>query len=119
MLAGLYKSVHPSIPDGRTWTKLGDHGEHGKDGKHQTDDLKHSIYDSKHTFCDSKHSICQVDDLKTHSFAAFTLTIEKNHTRKEKMILGRLKMVNHEAKCGFTKWLTEILNAKMLNGFFL
>ena len=82
---------------------MGEHGkhrEHGKDGKPQPDDIKHSIYDSKHTFCDSEHSICQTDDLKTHYFAAFTLTIEKNHTRKEKMILGRLKMVNHEAKCG-------------------
>ena len=38
---------------------LGEHGEHGKDGKYQSDDLKHSICDSKHSFCqpsDSKHS---------------------------------------------------------------
>ena len=53
------------IPDGRTWRKLGDHGEygeHGKDGKHQPDDLEHSIYDSKHFIRqphDSKHSILQ------------------------------------------------------------
>ena len=56
------------IPDGRTWSKLGEHeehgghrehGEHGKDGKHQPDDMKHSISESKHSYCqpnDSKHS---------------------------------------------------------------
>ena len=53
MLAGLYKLVNPSIPDGRTWTKLGEHGEHGKDGKHQPADLKYSIYDSKHSVTQS------------------------------------------------------------------
>ena len=53
------------IPDGRTWSKLveheehgghREHGEHGKDGKHQPDDIKHSFYYSKHSICDSKHS---------------------------------------------------------------
>ena len=39
----LHKLFHPTIPDGRTWSKLGENGEHGK---HQPDDLKHSIYDS-------------------------------------------------------------------------
>ena len=48
--AGLHKLFHLAIPDGRTWSKLGQHGEHGKDGKHQPQDLKHSIYDSKHSF---------------------------------------------------------------------
>ena len=44
--------------------KLGKHevqrerGEHGKDGKHQPDDLKHSIYDSKLSNWDSKPSFC-------------------------------------------------------------
>ena len=33
------------IPDGRTWSKL---REHGKDGKHQPVDFKHSFYYSKH-----------------------------------------------------------------------
>ena len=42
--AGLHELFHPAIPDGRTWSKLGEHGEHGKDGKHQPDDLKQSIY---------------------------------------------------------------------------
>ena len=63
--------IAPSChPDGRTWSKLGEHGEHGeygkhgKDGKHQPDDLKQSIYYSKHPICDSKHSICQQDDSK-------------------------------------------------------
>ena len=44
-----------------------EHGEHRKDGKHQSDDLKHSIYDSKrpvydikHSIWDSKHSILQL-----------------------------------------------------------
>ena len=42
--SGLYKLFHPVIPDGRTWSRLGEHwvhrvhGEHGKDGKHQPDD---------------------------------------------------------------------------------
>ena len=62
METGLYKLLHPAIPDGRTWSKLGEHeeqrerGEHGKDGKHQPDDIKHSFYYSKHSICDSKHS---------------------------------------------------------------
>ena len=70
---------HPAIPDGRTWSRLGEHGEHGengKDGKHQPDNLKHSFYYSKHSICDSKHSICQQDDL-------------------ENLILGQLKMGEH------------------------
>ena len=40
---GLQKLFHPAIPDGRTWSKFGEHGqhgEHGKDGKHQPDDSK-------------------------------------------------------------------------------
>ena len=45
--AGLYKSLHLAIPDGRAWSKLGEHGEHGehgKNGKHQPDYVKkHSI----------------------------------------------------------------------------
>ena len=56
--AGLYKLLHPAIPDGRTWSELGghgdreecgEHGEQGKDGKHQPDDLKHPNPDSKHS----------------------------------------------------------------------
>ena len=39
-LPGLQKLLHPAIPDGRTWSKFGEHGEHGKDGKHQPDDSK-------------------------------------------------------------------------------
>ena len=41
--------LHPAIPDGRTWIKLGEHeeqrerGEHGNDEKHQLDDLIPSI----------------------------------------------------------------------------
>ena len=62
------------IPDGRTWSKLGEHeehgghrehGEHGKDGKHQPDDLKHSTNNSKHFICDSKHLFWQSDDSNT------------------------------------------------------
>ena len=34
LLTGLYRLLHPAIPDGRTWSKLGGQGEHGKDGKH-------------------------------------------------------------------------------------
>ena len=36
-VSGLQKLLHPAIPDGRTWSKF---GEHGKDGKHQPDDSK-------------------------------------------------------------------------------
>ena len=59
---------YPAISDGRTWSKLGEQGEHGKDGKHRSDDLKNSIYDSKHSICDSNHSICRPDDLKHSLF---------------------------------------------------
>ena len=41
-MAGLYKLFHPAILDGRTWSKLGghgEHGEHGEHGKHQPDNL--------------------------------------------------------------------------------
>ena len=57
------------IPDGRTWSKLGEHeehgghrehGEHGKDGKHQLDNLKESIFDSKHSFWKPKHFILRI-----------------------------------------------------------
>ena len=51
----------------RTWSKLGEHGEHGlhrKDEKHQPDELKHSNYDSKHSICDSKHFFWQPDNSK-------------------------------------------------------
>ena len=30
-MPGLYKLFHPAIPDGRTWSKF---GEHGQDGEH-------------------------------------------------------------------------------------
>ena len=44
----LYKLCYPAILDGRTKSKLGEHGdheEHGRYGKHQPDDRKHSICD--------------------------------------------------------------------------
>ena len=51
---GLYKLCHPSILDGRTWSKLGEHGEY------QPGDQKHSIHESKQPGDskpgDSKHS---------------------------------------------------------------
>ena len=31
LMPGLYKMFHPAIPDRRTWSKL---GEHGQDGEH-------------------------------------------------------------------------------------
>ena len=60
-MSGLQKLFYPAIPDGRTWSNFGEHGEqrerreHGKDGKHQQDGLKDSIFDSKYSNCDSKH----------------------------------------------------------------
>ena len=44
----LYKLCYPAILDGRTKSKLGEHGDHkehedGRYGKHQPDDRKHSI----------------------------------------------------------------------------
>ena len=30
-----------SCPDRRSWSKFGEHGENGKDGKHQPDDLNY------------------------------------------------------------------------------
>ena len=62
--------LYPAIPDGRTWSNFGEHGEqrergeHGKDGKHQQDGLKDSIFDSKYSNCDSKHFFWQSDDSK-------------------------------------------------------
>ena len=42
----------PAIPQGRTWSKLGEHGdgehrEYGNGGKHQPDGLKHSFFVTK------------------------------------------------------------------------
>ena len=56
--SGFHKLFHPVIPNGRTWSKLGEYGEYGEHGAHgkykknQTDDLKQSVYirDSKHLF---------------------------------------------------------------------
>ena len=46
---GLHKLWIPAILDYQTWSlENNEIGEHGKDGKHQPDDLKHSISDSKH-----------------------------------------------------------------------
>ena len=69
-------------------------GEHGKDGKHQPQDLKHSIYDSKHSFChpdDSKHSILR------HMWRRSEKLLLR---RCENMIPVQLKMGEHQAICG-------------------
>ena len=31
--AGLYKLLHPAIPDGRAWSNMGEHREPGEHGK--------------------------------------------------------------------------------------
>ena len=96
--------LYPAIPDGRTWSKLGKHGEqrergeHGKDGKHQPDGLKDSIFDSKYSNCDSKHFFWQSDDSK--HFTLRLLTVEKIITYAQGDITpGFLKMGEHQAKC--------------------
>ena len=40
-------SILPSQMGERTWSNLGEHGEHGREEKYQPNDIKHSIYDSK------------------------------------------------------------------------
>ena len=68
---------HPVIPNAMQWGLMqfsfGGHGEHGKDGKPQPNDLKHLIYDPKHSLYDSKHSICQPDDY----FTAYKARVER------------------------------------------
>ena len=84
-------SCHPARENmeqlGRTWSKLGEHeehgghrehGEHGKVGKHQPDDLKQLIPDSKHSIFESKHSYCQPKDSK-HSSLQYLWRRLKNH----------------------------------------
>ena len=93
---------HPAIPDGKTWSELGEHGEHGehgKDGKYQRDDLKHYICDSKHSICDSNHSICQPDD-SHHSILRYLWRRLKisQHVRLKNMILCQFKIGEHQAK---------------------
>ena len=61
-------------------------GKHGKDGKHQPDDIKHFINDSKHYIHDSKYSICQEDGSKT----IFTL----------RHLWRRLNMGEHDPESG-------------------
>ena len=59
--------------------KFGEHEQHGKDGKHQPDDLKrnfyseHSIYESKHSIYHSKHQMTQ-----NTIFMAYMVTVEKS-----------------------------------------
>ena len=71
MNSGLYKLLHPIIPNERIWSKLGEHGEHresrehGKSGKHQPEYSKHSIYVYIQNICDLKHSFWQSDDSNT------------------------------------------------------
>ena len=43
LVTGLQQLWNTAIPGGKTWSKFGEHREHGKDGKHHPDDLKHSI----------------------------------------------------------------------------
>ena len=57
-------------------SQMEEHGEHGKDGKHQPCGLKNSFYDSKHCIGDSKHSICQPN---VSYFTAFMVMVKKNH----------------------------------------
>ena len=65
-MPGLHKLWNPAILDGRTWSKLGDHGEqrdrgeHGKDGKHQSDDTLLFIRDTNTLFVID--FFCQSDD---------------------------------------------------------
>ena len=66
------------IPDGRTWSKLGEHEEHGGHREHQPDDLKNLIHVSKHTISESKHSYCQPNDSK-HSSLQHLWRQLKNH----------------------------------------
>ena len=40
----------PSMPDRRTYNKLGEHGEHEKDAADQPDDLKHSFMTQNNLF---------------------------------------------------------------------
>ena len=105
---GLYKLCH--LP-----SRMGEHGEHwehGQDGKHQFDNLKHSIYDSKHSIRGSKHSFLSTRWLKTLSFTAFLATTEKSpHMRLENMILGQLRMGEHEVKC--RALTTQLINAML------
>ena len=70
---GLQKLWNPAIVD---WRLLRKFRGHGKEGKHQPDELKHSIYDSKSCIRDSKHSTRL---LKTLFFIAFIATVEKSY----------------------------------------
>ena len=64
--------VHPAILNGKTWSKLGEHGEQGEHG----DDLKHSTYDSKHSICHSStRFINQISELSSFCMIRITLRI--------------------------------------------
>ena len=59
----------------------GEYEEHGKDVKHQPDDLKHSTNNSKHFICDSKHLFWQSDDSNT-LYYSFYGDSRINHYRR-------------------------------------
>ena len=41
-LSGLYKLCHPAIPDGKTWSKLGEYG-HGQHGEQENMEMMENI----------------------------------------------------------------------------
>ena len=42
---------YPAIPDGKTWSELGEHGEHGEhENMEMMENINHSIFSSKHSF---------------------------------------------------------------------
>ena len=84
LLLGLYIFWNPAILDWRTWRKFGEHGEHGK---HQPDKVKHSMI--KNTLFMAQNTILQ---RLSQQLKIITYSLEN-------MILGQLKIGEHQAKC--------------------
>ena len=92
--SGLHKLFHAAIPDGRTGSKLGEHGEHrerrehGKKAKYQPD--KHFIYDSKHFFySELKTLFCNQMTQNTLSYGLY-VDGRRNHNTRARRTRSRV-----------------------------
>ena len=72
----LYMLFHPAILDGRTGSKLGEHGEHGEYVEHRIDE-KHQPDDIKHYICVKETPYLSTGWLKPLYFTSFMATVEK------------------------------------------
>ena len=70
-------------------------GEHGKDGKHEPDELKHSICDLKTLYSWLKTLNLSTEWLKHPFFTPLSRQLKNDNMRLEDIIAGQLKIGEH------------------------